>query len=113
MKIINFITKPLTDDHVLPTHPFFGAFDSFTEEVPLAVVFKCAFSASRRSHNLHEVHLNLVDDYLVVLSKKKFQTTINLRIFPSSKFYTPSSTDVFFTLYQIGYQTNRKGVGEL
>lgn len=96
----------------LPTHPLFGAFDSFTKAVPLVVLFKYAFSAFRPSHNPHEVHLNLVDESMVVLTKEKYLSAINLMILPSKKFYTTSSTDVFSTLYQIGYQEKLKGVGE-
>lgn len=41
----------------LPSHPLFGAFSSFTKAVPLAVLFKCAFSAFRPNDKPQEVHL--------------------------------------------------------
>ena len=55
----------------LPSHPLYGAFDSFTEVVPQKVLFKCAFSTFRPNNNLQEVHLNLIDDSFVVLTKEK------------------------------------------
>lgn len=96
----------------LPKHPLYSAFDSFTEVVPMVIMSKCAFSAFRPSHNYQEIHLNLVDDSLVVLTKEKFILTINLGVLPSTKFHTPSTTNVFTTLYQMGYQKKLKGVAE-
>ena len=96
----------------LPSHPMFRAFESFKEVVPLSVLFKCTFSVFRPSHNLQEVHLNLVDDFVVVLSKEKSLNAINLRVLPTMKFYSPSTNDVFSTLYQMGYQKKLRGVIE-
>lgn len=96
----------------LPAYLLFGAFDSFKEAFPLVIHYKWALSAFRPSHNPHEVPFNLVDDTLVVPTKEKFTYSINLRILPSMKFYTPSSIDVFSALYQIGYKEKLKGVGE-
>lgn len=87
----------------LPTYPLFGAFDSFTEVVPQELLFQCAFSAFKPNHNYQEVHLNLIDDSLVVLTKEKFLFVINLRVPSSTKFYSPSIMDVFSALYQKGY----------
>ena len=96
----------------LSSHPLFGAFDSFTEAVPFFVLFKCAFSVFRPSHNLQEFHLNLVDDYMVMLTKETFLNAINLRVLPTTKFYSPNTNNVFSTLYQMGYQKKLRGVGE-
>ncbi|KAL7594601.1 hypothetical protein Lser_V15G29705 [Lactuca serriola] len=78
----------------ISNHPLFGAFDSFIDVVPLSTLFKCAFSAYRPLNNLQEVHLNLVDDSLVILNKDKFLTAINLLVHPSTKFFLPSVTDI-------------------
>lgn len=83
----------------LPTHPLSRAFDSFNDVVSQEVMFKCAFSTFRPHDKTHEVHLNLIDDSLVVLTKDKFLSTINLRVLPSTKFNSPSTTNVFSTLY--------------
>lgn len=96
----------------LPKHPLYSAFDSFTEVVPMVIMSKCAFSAFRPRHNYQEIHLNLVDDSLVVLTKEKFILTIILGVLPSTMFHTPSTTNVFTTLYQMGYQKKLKGVAE-
>ena len=70
-------------------HPLYGAFNSFTEVVPLPTLFKCAFTVCRPSQNLQEIYLNLVDDSLVVLTKAKFLEAINLQVLPLTKFYSP------------------------
>lgn len=79
----------------------------------MVVLFKCSFLAFRFSNKLQEVHLNLVDDSLVVLTKEKFMSAISLKMMPSTKFYSPNTTNVFIALYQMGYQAKLKGVGEL
>lgn len=94
----------------LPTHPLFGAFESFIEVVPQAILFKCAFYAFRPLDKQQEIHLYLIDDSLVVLTKEKFMEAINLRVLPSTKFYTPNTIDIFAALYQIGYQAKLKGI---
>lgn len=48
----------------------------------------------------------------MVLTKDKFLSSINLKVLPSRKFYSPSTTDVFFALYPMSYQKRLKGVGE-
>lgn len=96
--MIKFLTK----------HPLYGEFNAFTEAVPMTVLFKCAFYVFRPSHNLQEVHLNLVDDSLVVITKDKFLNAINL----STRFYSPSTNDVVSNLYQMGYQKKLKGIRE-
>lgn len=96
----------------LPTHPLFGAFDFVTEAVPQAVLFKCAFSAFRPHDNPQEVHLNLNGDSLVVLTKEKFHSAINLSLLPSTKFYSSSTTYVFSALYQMWYYVKLKEVGK-
>lgn len=87
----------------LPKHPMFGAFNAFTKAVPMVVLFKCAFSTLHASINLQEVHLNLVDDSLVVLTKQNFLNSINHMVLPSTRFYSPSPNDMVSTLYQMGY----------
>lgn len=42
---------------ILPTHPLFGTFDSFTEAVPQAILFKCVFYEFRPLNKLQEIHL--------------------------------------------------------
>ncbi|KAL7615706.1 hypothetical protein Lser_V15G03411 [Lactuca serriola] len=96
----------------LQNHPLYGPFDAFTDVVPLSTLFKCAFSAYRPLNNLQEVHLNLVDDSLVILSKEKFLNIINLLIHPSIKVFTPSMADITSALYQMGYQKKIKGIGK-
>lgn len=96
----------------LHSHPLFGAFDSFIEVVPMSVLCKCVFSTFRPSNNLQEVHLNLVNDSMVVLTKEKFLNSIHLRVLPATKFYSLSTNDVFDALYQMGYQRKLKGIGE-
>lgn len=83
----------------LLTHPLFGAIDSFTEVVAQDVSLKCAFSAFKPHEKPQEVHLNLIGDSLVVLTKEKFLAAINLRVLPSTKFYSPRTANVFFALY--------------
>ncbi|XP_052621215.1 uncharacterized protein LOC111897072 [Lactuca sativa] len=96
----------------LSNHPLFGPFDSFTDVVPLSTLFKCAFSVYRSLENPQEVHLNLVNDSLVMLTKEKFLTAINLLVHPSIKVFTPSMADILSALYQMGYQKKIKGIGE-
>ncbi|KAL7589609.1 hypothetical protein Lser_V15G41252 [Lactuca serriola] len=96
----------------LKNHPLFGHFDAFTDIVPLSTLYKCSFSAYRPVDNPQEVYLNLVNDALVILTKEKFLSAINLLIHPSVKFFTPSMADVTTTLYQMGYQKKVKGIGE-
>lgn len=66
----------------------------------------------RLSHNLHEVHLNLIDDSHVVLTKTKFLEAINLRVLTSTKFYSTSPNDFISTLLQMGYQMKIRGISE-
>lgn len=101
--IINFISN----------HPLFGPFDSFTDVVPLSTLLKCAFSAYRPLNKLQEVHLNLVDNSLLILNKDKFLTAINLLVHPSTKFFSPCVTYILSSLYQMGYQKKFKGIREL
>lgn len=49
----------------------------------------------------------------MVLTKEKFIVAINLRVLPSTKFNSPSTTYVFFAHYQMGYMAKLKGIGEL
>lgn len=71
----------------LPKHALYGAFDSFTEAFPMAIMFKCAFSAFRPSHNYQEIHLNLVVNSFVVLLRRNSSQQ------PTYEFiYLPSST---------------------
>ena len=85
----------------LKNHPLFGPFDAFTEIVPISTLFKCAFSAYRPLQNPQEVHLNLVNDALVILTKEKFLRSINLPVHPSIKFFSPSMVDITASLYQM------------
>ena len=96
----------------LLNHHLFGPFDSFTDVVPLSTLFNCAFSVYRALENPEEVHLNLVNDSLVILTKEKFLTAINLLVHPSVKIFTPSMANMLYALYQMGYQKKIKGVGE-
>ena len=96
----------------LKNHTLFGPFDAFTDIVTLSTLYKCAFYAYRPLNNLQEVHLNLVNDSLVILTKEKFLNAINLLVHPSTKFFTPSTTDILSALYQMGYQKKLKGIGE-
>ena len=56
--------------------------------------------------------MNLVNDSLVILTKEKFLTPINLLVHPSIKVFTPSMADILSALYQMGYQKKIKGIGE-
>lgn len=96
----------------LPNRHLFGAIDSFIEAVPQAIMFKCAFSAFRPLDKPQEIHLLLINESLVVLTKEKFIKDISLRVLPSTKFYSPSTNGIFSTLYQMGYQEKFKGVSE-
>lgn len=96
----------------ISNHPLSGSFDAFTDVVPLSTLFKCAFSAYRPLTNLQEVHLNLMDDSLVIMTKDKFLNAINLLVHPSNKFFSPSITDITSTLYQMRYQKKLKGIRE-
>ena len=58
------------------------------------------------------MHLNLVNDSLVIPTKEKFITAINLPVHPSIKTFTPSMADILYALYQMGYQKKTKGIGE-
>lgn len=62
----------------LSTYPLFGAFYSFNEVVRQDVLFKCAFFAFRPNDKPQEIHLCLIEDSLVILSKEKFLEAINL-----------------------------------
>ena len=96
----------------LSSHPLFGAFNSFTNVVPLSTLLKCDFSTFHPNNNPQEVHLTLIDDSLVVLTKTKFLEAINLRVLPSTRIYSPSANDITSTLYQMGYQKKLKSIGE-
>lgn len=96
----------------ISNHPLFGAFDSFTDVVPQSTLFKCAFYAYRPLNILNEVHPNLIDDSLVVLTKEKFLSAINLRVLHGTKLVTPSVNDIITTLYEMGYQKKLKGIIE-
>ena len=96
----------------LKNHPLFGPFDAFTDVVPVSTLFNNAFSAYRPLENPQEVHLNLINGSLVILSKEKFLTAINLLVHPSIKFFSPSMGDITSALYQMGYQKPIRGIGE-
>jgi len=96
----------------LKNHILFHLFNAFTDVVPVSALFKCALSTYRPMENPQEVHLNLVNDSLVILTKEKFLTSINLLIHPSIKIFTPSLSDITTALYQMGYQKPIRGVGE-
>ena len=49
---------------------------------------------------------------MVILTKDKFLTAINVLVHPSTKFFSPSITDITSTLYQMGYLKKIKGIGE-
>ena len=83
----------------IKNHPLAGPFDSFTDVVPISTLFKCDFSTFHHLKNLQEVHLNLVDDSLVILTKDNFLNAINLLVHPSTKFFTSSVTDIINSLY--------------
>ena len=83
----------------LSKHLLFGLYNAFTKVIPLPTLFKCAFSTFRPSHNLQEVHLNLVDDSFVVLPKAKFPEAINLRIMSITKFFSPGHNGVISNMY--------------
>lgn len=83
----------------IPSHPLFGAFDSFNDVVPLFTLFKCAFSACHLLHNLQEVHLHLIDESQVMLTKTKFLEAINLRVPSTTKFFSPSTPDITTAQY--------------
>ena len=87
----------------LKNHLLFGPFDAFTDVIPLSTLYKCAFSAYCPIDNPQEVHLNLINDSLVILTKEKFLNAINLLVHPSIKFFSPSVADITTTLYQMGY----------
>lgn len=70
-------------------------------------------STFRPLDKLQEVHLRLISDSLVVLTKQKFLEAINFGVSPSTEFYTPSNNDIFVAPYQMGYQSKLKGVAEL
>ena len=53
-----------------------------------------------------------MNDSLVILTKEKFLTTINLLVHPSIKVFTQSMMDIISALYQMGYQKKIKGIGE-
>ncbi|XP_023752234.1 uncharacterized mitochondrial protein AtMg00820-like [Lactuca sativa] len=67
--------------------------------VPVSTLFKSAFSTYRPLENPQEVHLNLINDSLVILSKEKFLSAINLLVHPSIKIFSPSMADVTSALY--------------
>lgn len=92
----------------LPSHLEFGAFDSFADVVPLSALFKCAFSAFRPINNLQEVHLNLFDDSLVILTKDKYLNAINLCFLPTTRFYTPSMKTLFLPFIKWGIRKNQR-----
>ena len=96
----------------LKNHLPVGPFDTFTDVVSPSTLYKCAFSAYRPLNNLQEVHLNLVNDSLVILTKEEFLSAINLHVHPSTKFFIPSVKDIFSALCQMGYQKKLKGIGE-
>lgn len=82
-------------------HLLLNAFNSVADIVSLSLVFKCVFYAYRPRDDPKILNFILADDTMVMLSKAKFLSSINLRVPLNTSFKGPSNRDVFKALYRM------------
>ena len=99
-------------DEVHQKSPFVWTLWLFHRCITNFDLFKCTFTVFCPLNNLQEVHLNLVNGSLVILTRDNCLNAINLLVHPSKNFFTPSITEITTSLYQMGYQKKLKGIGE-